>query len=211
MLRRMAIMRRNLFSSASSRLVVVPLGNRVSRVRRFSFPRRSGGTRYGRRGKEMKVPSSEYVAKPGQRDSRDSVVERVGLFDRCHDIRCVWANRVKRAVGAPSDGGRRRRLALERHRPCFSFDNKIHFGSGGIFQYIYVVFRALSCLQPCKFNSHCGNCKDKNRFFIDMDQWKVRYLQCSSRNFGTIRVRRFSFPRQSGGIWSSRRGKEGDA
>ena len=41
-LRRMAIMRRNLFSYASSRLVVVPLGNRVSRVRRFSFPRRSG-------------------------------------------------------------------------------------------------------------------------------------------------------------------------
>ena len=53
-LRRMAIMRRNLFSSASSRLVVVPLGNRVSRVRRFSFPRRSGGTRSSRRGKEWK-------------------------------------------------------------------------------------------------------------------------------------------------------------
>ena len=51
-LRRMAIMRRNLFSYASSRLVVVPLGNRVSRVRRFSFPRRSGISRSGRRGKE---------------------------------------------------------------------------------------------------------------------------------------------------------------
>ena len=44
-LRRMAIMRRNLFSYASSRLVVVPLGNMVSRVRRFSVPRRSGSTR----------------------------------------------------------------------------------------------------------------------------------------------------------------------
>ena len=70
--------------------------------------------------------SSEYVAKPGQRDSRDSVVECVSLFDRSHDIRCVRSNRVKCAIGAPSDIGRRRCLALERHRPCSSFNYKVH-------------------------------------------------------------------------------------
>ena len=32
-------------SYVSSRLVVVPLGNRISRVRRFSIPRQSGSTR----------------------------------------------------------------------------------------------------------------------------------------------------------------------
>ena len=43
-------MRRNLFSYASSRLVVVPLGNRVSRVRRFSF--RAKAAALGRTGAE---------------------------------------------------------------------------------------------------------------------------------------------------------------
>ena len=50
----MAIMRRNLLSYASSRLVVVPLGNRVSRVRRFSFPRKVAALGITGAGKELK-------------------------------------------------------------------------------------------------------------------------------------------------------------
>ena len=44
MVRRVAITRRTLFSCFSLRLLAAPATRRVSRVRRFSFPRRCGGT-----------------------------------------------------------------------------------------------------------------------------------------------------------------------
>ena len=83
-LRRMAIMRRNLFSYASSRLVVVPLGNRVSRVRRFSFPRRSGSTRSSRCGKGTVNYGYQMPA------LRNGVRSRKARHVPLHEMRSVW-------------------------------------------------------------------------------------------------------------------------
>ena len=105
--------------------------------------------------------SNEYVAKRGERYCRYSVVERVRLVNRRDYISRVRTDCVKRKVGSFPDRRRGRGLAFDCHRPLSFLDDKVYFGSGGIFQYIYVVFQASSCLQPCKFNSYCGNCKDK--------------------------------------------------
>ena len=100
-------------SYASSRLVVVPLGNRVSRVRRFPFPRRSDDIRQCRRGKKerMKVHSAKKIfaafvcflfstivfAQAGEEVVR---VKGSGVgTDRIEALKDAYRDAVERAVG----------------------------------------------------------------------------------------------------------------
>ena len=82
-------------------------------------------------GKGLEVASIEYVAKRGQRNRRDSVIERVCLVDRPDYISRVRTDRIKCKVGPLTDRWCGRGLALKRNCPLSFFDDKIHFGSSG--------------------------------------------------------------------------------